>query len=179
MKEFKFFQKGTLDDPQMLDELTRATASFNADTPQSYMGRRMLYHTNRDAYDRLRNPFNNNEMERYYYDHGLGRFETARPTELTRQQIEDEDRRERMIRRLNGSEHRDNHGNTDYVPFFTGGPRVTRVNPKWWMKIKMFFQEMKIKMFIEDNGDMLGIIFFSISITTCFGLIIGKILNVW
>ena len=159
MKEFKFFQKGTLDDPQMLDGLTQSTASFNADTPEGHMNRRRLYHTNPERYDGFRN--------------------RAIIGELTRQRIEDQERQERIIRRLNGTEHRDNHGNSDYVPFFTGGPRVTRVNPKWWMKIKMFFQEMKIKMFIEDNGDMLGIIFFSISITTCFGLIIGKILNVW
>jgi hypothetical protein len=56
---------------------------------------------------------------------------------------------------------------------------VTKVNPKWWMKIKIFFQEMKIKIYIQDNEDMFGVIFFAAAVTICFGLIIGKILNVW
>lgn len=61
MKPFKFFQKDT-----------RATESFNADTPEGYYARRHLYHTQRDLYERLRN----NDMDRYYYDRELGRFET-------------------------------------------------------------------------------------------------------
>lgn len=43
MKPFKFFQKDT-----------QATESFNADTPEGYYGRRRLYHTQRDLYERLR-----------------------------------------------------------------------------------------------------------------------------
>jgi hypothetical protein len=166
MRDFKFFQKGTLDDPQMLDETTRATASFNADTPEGYMNRRMLYHTNRDAYERLRNPQNNNEMERYYYDHGLGRFETVRPT-LNQEEV---------TRRINGGGniHNDNHGNTDYVPFFTGGPRATKVNPKWWMKVKMFFQNLLLY-----SDQVFGIIFLSTLITIIVSSVIAKILNIW
>ena len=56
---------------------------------------------------------------------------------------------------------------------------VTKVNPKWWMKIKMFFQEMKIKMYIQDNSEMFGVMFFAMAVTICFGLMIAKILNVW
>ncbi len=48
MREFKFFQKGTVD---MIDGETYATASFNDDTPEGHMGRRRLYHT-RDMYQR-------------------------------------------------------------------------------------------------------------------------------
>ncbi len=62
MKEFKFF-KGSLN---IIDADVQATASFNADTPEGYMNRRMLYHTNRGQYDRLRHP--NNEMEQYFIE---------------------------------------------------------------------------------------------------------------
>jgi hypothetical protein len=48
MKDFKFF-KGTLN---MIDDDVRATASFNDDTPEGHMNRRMLYHTDRNLYDR-------------------------------------------------------------------------------------------------------------------------------
>ena len=170
MKPFKFFQKGTLDDPQMLDEIARATASFNADTPDGHVYRRRLYHTDRNLYDRLRNPFSNNEMERYYYDRELGRFETIRPTPS---------RQEELIRRINGGGqltgtiHNDNHGNTDYVPYFTGGPRVTRVNPKWWMKIKIFFQE---RFWFKDPSATIAIAF---GLTIFVILSLAKILNVW
>jgi hypothetical protein len=58
MKTFKFF-KGTLD---MVDGDVRATASFNDDTPEGHMGRRRLYHTDRNLYERLRHP---NDPERF------------------------------------------------------------------------------------------------------------------
>jgi hypothetical protein len=48
MREFKFFQKGTVD---MIDGETYATASLNDDTPEGHMGRRRLYH-NREMYQR-------------------------------------------------------------------------------------------------------------------------------
>jgi len=143
MKDFKFFQKGTTD---MMDDEVRATASFNADTPEGYMNRRMLYHTNRGQYDRLRHP--NNEMEQYFYERGF--------RDLTEQR----DLNDNPIRLFQTT-------------------TVTKVNPKWWMKIKIFFQEMKIKMYIQDNSDMFGVIFFAAAVTICFGLMIGKILNAW
>ena len=155
MRDFKFFQKGLLDDPQMLDETTRATASFNADTPESYMNRRMLYHTNRDVYERLRNPQNNNEMERYYYDHGLGRFETVRPT-LNQEEV---------IRRING-------GGTDNRLFQT--TTVTTVNPKWWTKVKMFFQNLLLY-----SDQVAGIAVIATTITFIVILVISKLLNIW
>ena len=158
VKPFKFFQKGTLDDPQMLEEITRATASFNADTPDGHVYRRRLYHTDRELYDRLHNPSNNNEMERYFYDRELRRFETTQPT---------------------GIVHNDNHGNIDYIPFFTGGPRVTRVNPNWKTKIKMFFQKIKINAVIETHSEAMGIFFIAVTVTFIFGLMIAKVLNIW
>jgi len=48
MREFKFFQKGTVD---MIDGETYATSSLNDDTPEGHMGRRRLYHT-REMYQR-------------------------------------------------------------------------------------------------------------------------------
>jgi hypothetical protein len=143
----------------MMDDEVRATASFNADTPEGYMNRRMLYHTNRGQYDRLRHP--NNEMEQYFYERNL------RHDNLTAE------RRAEITRRINGG------GNlSDRIRLFNT-TTVTKVNPKWWMKIKMFFQEMKIKMYIQDNSDMFGVIFFATAVTICFGLMIGKILNAW
>ena len=157
MRDFKFFEKGTLD---MMDGETYATASFNADTPEGVMGRRRLYHTDRNLYDRLNNPFNNNEMERYYYDHGLGRFETVRPT-LNQEEV---------TRRING-------GGTDIRLFQT--TTVTTVNPKWWMKIKIFFQKIKYNSIIETNSDALGIFVIATTVTIIFGLMIAKVLNIW
>ena len=159
MKPFKFFQKevkGTLD---LYEGETRATASFNDDTPDGYVYRRHLYHTNRGQYDRLRHP--NNEMEQYFNDRNWNH------------DILTAERRAEITRRIN--EQRDLNDNPIRLFQTT---TVTKVNPKWWMKIKMFFQEMKIKMYIQDNQDMFGVIFFA-AVTICFGLIIGKILNAW
>ena len=153
VKPFKFFQKGTLDDPQMLEEMTRATASFNADTPDGHVYRRRLYHTDRELYDRLRNPPNNNEMERYFYDREL------RP-DITEERISE------ITRRINGGERS--------IPFFTGESRATTVNPKWWMKIKMFFQ----KLFLYSD-QIFPIIIFSTLITVIVSAVIAKILNIW
>ncbi len=155
MREFKFFQKGTTD---MMDDEVRATASFNADTPEGYMNRRMLYHTNRDQYDRLRHP--NNEMEQYFYDRNLrGRFGTP-------------ERHQDIIRRIN--EQRDLNDNP--VRLFNT-TTVTKVNPKWWMKIKMFFQ--KINFYIEFNSEIVGTIVIAGSLTIGAILVISKILNAW
>jgi hypothetical protein len=149
MKEFKFF-KGTLN---MIDDDVLATASFNDDTPEGHMNRRMLYHTNPDLYDRLRHP--NNEMEQYFYDRNLrSRFGTL-------------ERHQDILRRLQmTNDSRDLNDNPIRLFQTTS---VTTVNPKWWMKIKMY---------IQDNQDMFAVIFFA-AVTICFGLIIGKILNAW
>jgi hypothetical protein len=92
-------------------------------------------------------------MERYFYDRELRRFETTQPT---------------------GIVHNDNHGNIDYIPFFTGGPRVTRVNPNWKTKIKMFFQKILLQ-----SDEVFGIIFLSTLITIIVSSVIAKILNIW
>ena len=146
MKEFKFF-KGTLN---MIDGDVRATASFNDDTPEGYMNRRMLYHTQREMYDRLRGVYDNERSEI-----PRGRFGTL-------------ERHQDILRRLQmTNDSRDLNDNPIRLFQTTS---VTTVNPKWWMKIKMY---------IQDNQDMFAVIFFAAAVTICFGLIIGKILNAW
>jgi hypothetical protein len=66
MRDFKFFQKGTVN---MVDGDVRSTASFNDDTPEGHMNRRALYHTDRNLYDRLRHP--DNEMEQHFIERGF------------------------------------------------------------------------------------------------------------
>jgi hypothetical protein len=128
MKDFKFF-KGTLD---MMDGDVRATAS-------------------------LHNPFNNNEMERYYYDRQLGRFETVRPT-LNQEEV---------TRRINGG------GTGNQIKLYQA-TKVTTVNPKWWMKIKMFFQTISLYW-----DQIWGIIILATIVTVTFGLMIAKVLYIW
>jgi hypothetical protein len=138
MREFKFFQKGTTD---MMDDEVRATASFNADTPEGHMSRRMLYHTNPDLYGRLRHP--NNEMEQYFFERGF--------RELTEQRD--------LI-------------NTDNQRGFFQPIKVTKVNPKWWMKIKIVLQESWLY-------DPIGVVVVS-ALTTIVTIIgIAKLLNAW
>lgn len=154
MKDFKFFRgySGRLD---MINDDVRTTASFNDDTAEGHVYRRRLYHTDPNLYDRLNNPNNNNEMERYYYDHGLGRFETVTPT-LNQEEV---------TRRING-------GGTDIRLFQT--TTVTTVNPKWWMKVKMFFQKLSLYW-----DQIWGIIVIATIVTVIFGLMISKVLNIW
>jgi hypothetical protein len=128
MKDFKFF-KGRLD---MMDGDVRATAS-------------------------LHNPFNNNEMERYYYDRQLGRFETVRPT-LNQEEV---------TRRINGG------GTGNQIKLYQA-TKVTTVNPKWWMKIKMFFETISLYW-----DQIWGIIILATIVTVTFGLMIAKVLNIW
>ena len=118
MRDFKFFEKGTVD---MMDGETYATASFNDDTPEGHMGRRRLYHTNLPEYERQR-------MQTINDTNPIRLFQTT---------------------------------------------TVTKVNPKWWMKIKIFFQEANF------NGEILGIIFIAGSLTFGVILFISKLLNAW
>jgi len=160
MREFKFFQKGTLDDPQMLDGETYITASFNDDTPEGHMGRRRLYHTNLPEYERQRM-----ETNRYFESPTYGsHMETMR--------LGTPERHQDIIRRIN--EQRDLNDNPIRLFQTT---TVTKVNPKWWMKIKMFFQ--KINFYIEFNSEIVGTIVIAGSLTIGAILVISKILNAW
>jgi hypothetical protein len=153
MKDFKFF-KGTLD---MLDGETYATASFNDDTPEGHVFRRHLYHTNRDLYDRLRHP--NNEMEQYFIERGF--------RETPRGQFGTPERHQDILRRI--SEQRDLNDNPIRLFQTT---TVTKVNPKWWMRIKIVLQESWLY-------DPIGVVVVS-ALTTIVTIIgIAKLLNAW
>jgi len=95
-------------------------------------------------------------MERYFYDRNLrhDRLTEERRADVTRWINEGRDLNDNPIRLFNTT-------------------TVTKVNPKWWMKIKMFFQEANF------NGEIVGIIFIAGSLTIAFILTISKILNAW
>jgi hypothetical protein len=140
MRDFKFFQKGTTD---MMDDEVRATASFNADTPEGYMNRRMLYHTNRGQYDRLRHP--NNEMEQYFYERGL--------------------REQRDLI------------NIDNQRGFFQPTTVTKVNPTFWNKVKIFGTRVKLVLIESWRAEPIGIIFVGILTTLITIIAIAKLLG--
>jgi hypothetical protein len=118
MRQFKFFEKQVKGTLNTIEGENYATASFNDDTPEGHMGRRRLYHTNQEEYSRLRQ--SNNEMELYFYERGFRNVDINF----------DEQRQEELTRRINGGDR------TFFSP-----TSVTKVNPKWWMKIKIVLQE--------------------------------------
>jgi hypothetical protein len=189
MRPFKFFQKevkGTLD---LYEGETRATASLNdgqrfiqevinyhhprtyinADTPEGYMGRRRLYHTDRELYDRFHNA--TDEIERFTLERAL-----------IRRDIVTEDNNRTQI--LNGTITQEQYNlNRDMlaeserlrnqIRLFQA-TRVTTVNPKWWTRVKMFFQKLSLY-----SDQALPITVIATIITFVVILILSKILNVW
>jgi len=112
MKDFKFF-KGTLN---MIDDDVRATASFNDDTADGHVYRRMLYHTDRNLYDRLRGSY-----------------------EIPRGRLGTPERHQDILRRLQmTNDSRDLNDNPIRLFQTT---TVTTVNPKFWTKVKIVLQE--------------------------------------
>jgi hypothetical protein len=112
MKDFKFF-KGTLN---MIDDDVRATASFNDDTADGHVYRRMLYHTDRNLYDRLRGSY-----------------------EIPRGRLGTPERHQDILRRLQmTNDSRDLNDNP--IRLFQA-TTVTTVNPKFWTKVKIVLQE--------------------------------------
>ena len=155
MREFKFFQKevkGTLD---VIDGETYSTASFNADTPDGHVYRRHLYHTQREAYDRLRGVYDNeiSEIPR-------GRFGTP-------------ERHQDILRRLQITN--DIRDLNDISIRLFQSTTVTTVNPNWRTKIKMGLQELSI--FFKSSP--YGIMFLWASSTIVAILILSKILSIW
>jgi hypothetical protein len=117
MRDFKFFEKGTVD---MMDGETYVTASFNDDTPEGHMGRRRLYHTNLPEYERQR-------MQTINDTNPIRLFQTT---------------------------------------------TVTRINPKWWMKVKIVLQE-------SWRFEPIGVVVVSILLTMVTIIGIAKILSIW
>ena len=119
--KFKFFRGyvGTLD---LMDGQTYATAS--------------LYNPNTIRIEVNANPLSNNEMERWYAERER-RDEEFRNQEIITQEQYNVNRdmfaQQERVRRQTID--------TDNQIRLYQATKVTTVNPKWWMKIKMAFQE--------------------------------------
>lgn len=111
MRDFKFF-RGYTDTLNVMDIQTYATASFNADTPEGYMGRRRQYHT-REMYQR---PIEDAVITQQQYN-------------LNRDMFAEQERV--RIRRID---------NDNQIRLFQT-TTVTTVNPKFWTKVKIVLCE--------------------------------------
>ena len=148
------FLRGYVGTLNVMDGETYATASFHEQTPEGVMGRRRLYHTDRDLYDRLNGVISH---EQYL---------------LNRDMLIEQER----VRRLEMLNHiRESENQIRLFQTTT----VTTVNPNWKTKIKMFFQKIKYNSVIETNSDALGIFVIATTVTIIFGLMIAKVLNIW
>ena len=119
--KFKFFRGyvGTLD---LMDGQTYATAS--------------LYNPNTLRVEVNANPLSNNEMERWYAEHNRRGEEFRNQGIMSQEQYNlnrDMFAQQEIIRRQ--------RIDTDNQIRLYQATRVTTVNPKWWMKIKIAFQE--------------------------------------
>ena len=149
MREFKFFQKEVKETLDIIDGETYSTASFNADTPDGHLYRRHLYHTNLPEYERQRGMLENGVITQQQYNLNRDMFAEQ---EIVRRRRIDNDNQIRLFQTTT----------------------VTTVNPKWWMKVKMFFQKLSLYW-----DQILGIIVIATIVTVIFGLMIAKVLNVW
>ena len=170
MRPFKFFQKevkGTLD---LYEGETRATASlFNADNADGHVYRRRLYHTDRELYDRLHNA--SDEIERFTLERALLRRDIVTEDNNRTQILNGTITQQESVRRLEMLNHiRESENQIRLFQATT----VTTVNPKWWMKVKMFFQNLLL------HSDQVGpISVIAATITFIVILILSKILSVW
>ena len=140
---FKFF-RGYVNSGtlELMEGETYATASLNDDTPEGHMGRRRLYHT-REMYQR---PIEDEVITQQQWN--LNRDAAA-------------EQGERIHRYLNDNPIRLFQTTT-----------VTKVNPKWWMKIKIVLQE-------SWWLDPIGVVVVSILATLVTIIGIAKILSIW
>jgi len=146
MTEFKFF-KGYVGTLNVMDGQTYATASLY--NPQTLTDDERLTRINERI--QIDEQFRNQGiMSQEQYN--LNRDMFAQQERVRRQRIEN-DNQIRLYR----------------------ATRVTTVNPKWWMKIKMELQELSI--FFKSSP--YGIMFLWASATIGVILIIAKILNVY
>ena len=150
MKPFKFL-RGTIENPELRDIETYATASLvnpNTWTPLEQVA----------------------EIQRR-----IRRAEDFRNQGIM-SQLEYNLNRDRMAaeERIRGQHIGEHVNETNYTPFFIGTTRVTRVKPKWWMKIKMFFQKVSLY-----SDQIFPITILSILITIIVIAVISKILSVW
>ena len=152
IKDFKFFQKeekGTLD---IIDGVTYSSASFNADTPDGHVYRRHLYHTQREAYDRLRGVYDNERSEI-----PRGRFGTP-------------ERHQDILRRLQmTNDSRDLNDNP--IRLFQATRTVT-VNPTLWTKVKIFGTRVKLVLIETWKLEPIGVVVMTllVSVVTFIGV---------
>ena len=163
MKDFRFFRGYGSSTLNTIEGETYGTASFHTQTPEGVMGRRRLYHTNLPEYQRLRE---DQVITHQQYNLNRDMLAIEQSVRFAQQ------RRESRMLELREIEE---NANRMFFPRTT----VTTVNPKWWMKIKMFYQKFKYNSVIETNSEMLGIFVITTSITLGVGFIIAKILNIW
>ena len=182
MRPFKFFQKEVKGILDLYEGETRATASlFNADNADGHVYRRRLYHTDRELYDRLHNAAD--EIEMFTLERALLRrdivTEDNNRTQILNGTITQEQynlnrdilAQQESVRRLEMLNHiRESENQIRLFQATT----VTTVNPKWWMKVKMFFQKLSL------HSDQVGpIAVIATTITFIVILILSKILSIW
>jgi hypothetical protein len=146
MKDFKFFRGygGTLN---VMDFQTYATAS--------------IYYTPPTLTDEERLTQINERIQRSedFRNHGIITHEQyMRNRDMMIEQ-------ERVRRRLIDSDNQ--------IRLFQA-TTVTTVNPKWWMKVKMFFQKLSLY-----SDQVVPITVIATTITFIVILVISKILSVW
>ena len=153
--KFKFF-RGYVGTLNVMDGQTYATAS--------------LSNPNTLRVEVNANPLSNNEMERWYAEH-VRRDEQMYNQGIVSQQQYNLNRdmfaQQEIVRRQQIE--------TDNQIRLYQATRVTTVNPKWWMKIKMGLQELSI--FFKSSP--YGIMFLWASSTIGAILILSKILSIW
>ena len=153
--KFKFF-RGYVGTLNIMDGQTYTTAS--------------LYNPNTIRVEVNANPLSNNEMERWYAEH-VRRDEQMHNQGIMSQELYN-------LNRDIFAEHervrRQRIDNDNQIRLYQA-TRVTTVNPKWWMKVKMFFQEISI--FFKSSP--YGIMFLWASSTIGAILILSKILSIW
>ena len=145
MQDFKFF-RGYVGTLNVMDGQTYATAS--------------LYNPNTLRVEVNANPLSNNEMERWYAEH-VRRDEQMHNQGIMSQEQYNLNRdtlaeQERVRRRLI---------DTDNQIRLFQTTTVTTVNPKWWMKIKIAFQETWL-------SDPIGVVVITllVSVVTFIGI---------
>jgi hypothetical protein len=108
----------------------------------------------------------NNEMERWYASRDLQTISNEQYMRNRDMLIEQE--RIRRLEIINHSRETDNQ-----IRLFQA-TRITTVNPKWWMKIKMFFQKLSLY-----SDQVVPITVIATTITFIVILILSKILSIW
>lgn len=141
----------------MMDGDVQSTASFNDDTPEGYTGRRRLYHTDRNLYDRLRTP--GNEMEQFYLDRQIRESTTRINGGMSQGEI--------LRRRHESFERNGYYGdNRNLFPPIS----VTKVKETFWTKFKDVMKE-------SWRAEPVGVVFVGVLTTLITIVAIAKLIG--